>query len=151
MGEVQAFYDPGADISVIFTGTGGTVGGRFVGIPAAPDVGGSAGVNATGLSGTGLTKVGFPTDFGWSLGVTSHDVAELGYVNIMRGPKVVPVECSAGVAAGAEVSPGTDGRAKTHVPGAANFPAGRNIGAATTTAGQFVKVLLYNSGTTQNA
>jgi hypothetical protein len=148
MGEVIAFYDAGADISVIFTGTGGTVGGRFVGVPAAPDAGGSAGISD---SGTGLTKVGFPTDLGWSLGVTAHDVVENGIVNIMRAPKVVPVECSAAVAAGEQVSAGTDGRCKPWAAGADNFPLGRNIGAATTTAGQFAKVLLFNAGATKNA
>lgn len=148
MGEVQAFYDAGTDISCIFTGTGDTVGGRFVGIPAAPDAGGSAGISDTG---TGLTKVGFPLDNGWVLGVTSHNVAENGIVNIMRAPKVVPVECSAAVAAGAEVGPGTDGRCKTWTAGADQPPAGRNIGPATTLAGQFCKVLLYAAGSTKNA
>lgn len=148
MGEVLAFYDPGADISVIFTGAGGIVGGRLVGIPAAPDAGGSAGISDTG---TGLAKVGFPVAGGWCLGVASHDAAQNGIVNIMRAPKVVPVECSAAVAAGAEFMAGTDGRCSTFAAGAAVQPVGRNIGAATSAAGEFVKGLLYAAGSTQNA
>jgi hypothetical protein len=136
--EVIAYYDPGADVSCIFTGVGGIVGGRLVGIPAAPDAGGSQGISDTG---TGLTKVGFPTDGGWCFGIASHDAPQDGIVNVMRAPKVVPIECSAAVAAGQEITAGTDGRCKPRAAG--NVFVGRNIGVATTLAGQYVKALLY--------
>jgi len=142
MGEVIAFYDAGTDLTCIFTNAAGIVGGRCVGVPAAPDAGGAAGISDTG---TGLTKVDFPTAGGWVLGVASHDAVQNGLVNVMRAPKVVPMECSAAVAAGAEVQAGTDGRVATR--GAGNTAIARNIGAATGAAGQFIKGLLYSVGT----
>ena len=144
--EVQAFYDPNSDLTVIYTGaTTPLPGGRCVGVPAAPDVGGSAGIDDLG---SGLTKVGLPTAGGWSLGVTSHDVVQNGRVTIMRAPKVVPIEVSAIINAGAEVMAGVDGRVATFAAGvgtAGLVAIGRNIGATTGATG-FAKILLYNSG-----
>src|SRR5213079_1882810 len=94
--EAIAYYDPGADITCQHTA--GVAGGRCVSYPVARNVGGPSGISDLG---DGV------------LGVTSHDVAAGGKVNIMRAPKVVPIECSGNVAIGAFVSTGTDGRIAT--------------------------------------
>jgi hypothetical protein len=136
MPEVIAYLDPGADITA--EASVALTGGRCVGAPTAVNPGGSAGVSD---SGDGNVVVGLPTAGGWCLGVASHDAAIGKKVNVMRGPKVVPVECSAAVAVGAEVMAGTDGRVATRTAG--NTSIGIHIGAATTTAGQYCKVLLF--------
>jgi len=103
--EAIAYYDPGADITCQHTA--GSPGGRCVGIPTGRNTGGPSGVSDTG---DGILIVTAPTAKGPVFGVTSHDVAANGRVNVMRAPKVVPIECSAAVAIGDLVSAGTDGR-----------------------------------------
>jgi hypothetical protein len=147
--EAIAFLDPGADITIEVSGANPAVGGQLAGIPIAPNPGGSAGISDLG---DGLVKAPRATTAGqWCLGVFSHDAPVGGRVDVMRAPKVVPCECSAAVAAGAEVMAAADGRITTFAAGAAVQPIGRNIGPATTAAGQFAKVLLYSMGSTQNA
>ena len=86
MGEAQAYYDPGADITCQHTA--GANGGRFVSYPLTRNAGGPAGISDTG---DGTLIVTTPAANAEVFGVTSHDVAAGGKVNIMRMPKVVSV------------------------------------------------------------
>jgi hypothetical protein len=114
--EAIAFYDPGADITCRHTA--GSPGARLVSYPIARSAGGPAGISDTG---DGLLTVTAPAANAHCFGVTSHDVAAGGTVNIMRPPKVVPIECSGAVAIGDFVSTGVDGRiAKSGAAAAAN-------------------------------
>jgi hypothetical protein len=86
VGEAQAYYDPGADITCQHTA--GANGGRFVSYPLTRNAGGPAGISDTG---DGTLIVTTPAANAEVFGVTSHDVAAGGKVNIMRMPKVVSV------------------------------------------------------------
>jgi hypothetical protein len=134
--EAIAYYDPGADITCQHTS--GQVGGRCVGWPVARNVGGPSGPNDLG---DGLLVVDNPTALGQVFGVTAHDVAAAGRVNIMRAPKVVPIECSGNVAIGAYVATGADGRIATAATG--NAAVGRALSAGSS--GTFAAVLLFGS------
>lgn len=108
MGEAQAHYDPGADITCQHTA--GANGGRFVSYPVARNAGGPSGISDTG---DGNLIVTTPAANAEVFGVTSHDVAAGGKVNIMRPPKVVSVVASAAIAIGANVSTTNEGKAVT--------------------------------------
>lgn len=145
MPEVVATYDAGADITC--EATAALTGGRCVGVPSARNAGGPAGISDTG---DGLLKVGLPLAAGLIFGVAAHDCPIGGRVDVLRAPKVVPIECSAAIAIGAEVQAGTDGRVATFAPGAAARPIGLAC-SVTGAAGQFCQVALYSSGSTHNA
>jgi|SRR5262245_61758978 len=133
--EAIAYYDPGADITCQHVT--GSPGGRCVAWPTARNTGGPSGISDTG---DGLLIVDKPAANASVFGVTSHDVGANGRVNIMRAPKVVPIECSGNVAIGDFVSTGADGRiAKS---GAAAGACGRalSVGAS----GTFAAVLLFS-------
>lgn len=133
--EAIAFYDPGADITCRHTA--GSPGGRLVSYPTARAAGGPSGISDIG---DGLLTVTAPAANAHSFGVTSHDVAAGGTVNIMRPPKVVPIECSGNIAIGDFVSTGVDGRiAKSGAAAAANGRA-LTVGAA----GTFAAVDLFH-------
>jgi|1185.fasta_scaffold20443_2 hypothetical protein len=134
MGEAIAYYDPGADITCQHVS--GNVGGRCVGFPTARQTGGPSGISDTGL---GVLIVDNPAANTQVFGVTSHDVAVNGYVNIMRAPKVVPVECSAGVVIGDYVTTGADGRIAKSTTGQAAVGRALSAGAL----GTFAAVLLF--------
>jgi hypothetical protein len=138
MPEVQASYDPGADISVQASAI--LTGGRGVGLPSSRNAGGPAGISD--LS-DGLLVAGLPTAGGAIFGVASHDAAIGGRVNVMRPPKVVPMECSAAVAISAELMVGADGRVATRTAG--NTVIGRAL-SVTSAAGQFCQVELFLNG-----
>jgi hypothetical protein len=134
MGEAIAYYDPGADITCQHSA--GQVGGRCVAWPTARNAGGPSGPSDIG---DGILVVNNPAANAPVFGVTSHDVAVNGYVNVMRAPKVVPIECSAGVVIGAYVSTGADGRVATATTG--QVAVGRALTAGS--AGTFAAVLLF--------
>lgn len=136
--EVQASYDPGADITCQHTA--GTTGGRGVSVPASRNSGGPVGISD---SGDGILVVTNPTAGGAIFGVTSHDVAANGRVNVMRSPKVVPMECSAAINIGSEVMVAADGRVLTRVAGSTVI--GRAL-SASTGAGQFPQIELFSGG-----
>jgi hypothetical protein len=137
--EAIAYYDPGADITCQHTA--GAPGGRCVSYPVARNTGGPSGISDTG---DGLLVVTAPAANAMIFGVTSHDVAAGGRVNIMRAPKVVPIECSGNVAIGAFVATGTDGRIATS--GAAAGSVGRALTAGS--AGTFAAVELFSGPAT---
>lgn len=138
MPEVVATYDAGADITC--EASGAIVGGRFVGVPAARNPGGPAGISDTGdgnlIVSQTIAGAGAPV-----FGVASHDAANGRKVNIMRATKVVPVECSAAISIGQQVQTGVDGRCALFVAGAGKVAAGIAL-SATTTAGQYCQVAL---------
>ena len=138
MPEVIAHFDPGADVTV--QAAVALTGGRAVGLPASVNAGGFAGIVD---SGDGLMVVGLPLAGGGILGVASHDAPIGGRVNIMRAPKVVPMECSAAIAISAELMVGTDGRVATRTAG--NTVIGR-AWSVTSASGQFCAVELFLNG-----
>jgi hypothetical protein len=103
--EAIAYYDPGADMTCQHTA--GSPGARCVSWPTARNTGGPSGISDTG---DGVLVVTTPTANTMVFGVTSHDVAANGRVNVMRAPKVVPIEASANVAVGDYLTTGADGR-----------------------------------------
>jgi len=138
MPEVQATFDPGADRTCQHTA--GTTGGRGVSVPATRNPGGPTGISD---SGDGVLIVTAPTAGGAIFGVTSHDVAAGGRVNIMRPPKCVPMECSAAINIGAEVMVAADGRVLTRTAGSTVI--GRAL-SASTAPGQFPEIELFSGG-----
>lgn len=138
MPEVIATYDPGADITC--QASTALTGGRAVGLPSARNTGGPAGISDTG---DGLLVVGLPTAGGGIFGVAQHDAVLNGRVNVVRPPKVCPMECSAAIAISAELMVGVDGRVATRTAG--NTVIGRAL-SVTTAAGQFVQVELFLNG-----
>lgn len=135
MGEAIAYYDPGADITAQHVS--GNVGGRCVSWPTSRQTGGPSGISDSGL---GVVVVDNPAANAEVFGVTANDVAANGYVNIMRAPKVVPIECSAAVAIGDFVSTGADGRIAKGTSGT-----GKAIGRALSvgSTGTYAAVLLF--------
>ena len=103
--EAIAYYDPGADITCQHTT--GSPGARCVSWPTGRNAGGPSGISDTG---DGVLIVTTPTAKSMVFGVTSHDVAANGRVNVMRAPKVVPIEASGVVAIGDFLTTGADGR-----------------------------------------
>jgi hypothetical protein len=138
MGEVIASYDPGADITCQHTA--GTVGGRGVSVPTTRNTGGPAGISDLG---DGLLVVTNPAAGAPIFGVTSHDVAANGRVNVMRSPKVVPMEAAANVAIGAEVMVDTTGKVLTRTAGNAVIGRALTAGAA---GGAFPQIELFSGG-----
>lgn len=138
MGEVQAAYDPGADITCQHTA--GSVGGRGVGVPASRNAGGPVGISD---SGDGLLIVTAPVAGAAVFGVTSHDVAANGRVNVMRAPKCVPMECSAAINIGDEVMVAADGRVLKRTAGFTVI--GRAL-SASASPGQFPIIELFSGG-----
>jgi hypothetical protein len=138
MPEVIASYDPGADITV--EASAALTGGRCVGVPTSRNAGGPAGISDTG---DGVLVCGLPAAGAPVFGVASFDAAVGKKTNVMKAPKVVPIECSAAIAIGAEVMSGADGRIATRTAG--NSVIGRAL-TATTAAGQFCQVELYSGG-----
>ena len=121
MAEAIAYYDPGADITCQHTA--GAVGGRFVSYPVSRNAGGPSGISDTG---DGVLIVTTPAANGSVFGVTSHDVAAGGKVNVMRGPKVVAVEAGATVATiGTYITTDNAGKAVTATTG--QLAVGRNL------------------------
>jgi len=110
--EAIAFYDPGADITCQHTA--GAQGGVAVGWPTTRNPGGPAGVSD---SGDGLLVVTNPVAKAAIFGITSVDVAANGRVDIMRAPKVVPVQCAATVNIGDDVSVNAAGKIQAAVTG----------------------------------
>lgn len=155
MGEVIAYLDPGADITVEVGGGNAAVGGELCGYPTAVNAGGYAGISDTGDGTPICPRVTAATGTVPVLGVFSHDAAVGKKVNVMRAPKVVP--CLVGAAnagvigVGVEVQADANGRVIAFAPGAAISPIGANLGAATSAAGQFCKTLLYAVGSVKNA
>ena len=135
MPESIAYYDPGADITCQHTA--GSVGGRFVSFPSTRNTGGPSGISDTG---DGTLIVTTPAANASVFGVTSHDVAAGGKVNIMRAPKVVAVEAAAAIPIGSYVA--TDNTGKAAVATTGQLAAGRalTLGAAST----FCAVLLFD-------
>lgn len=109
--DATAYYDAGADISghasVAMSGK------RFCVIAATRRAGGPAGISDTG---DGNVVVGVPALGARIFGVTSHDVALNGKVNIMRAPKVVPVRAGAAMTANTEVMTNAAGEAVVYTP-----------------------------------
>jgi hypothetical protein len=121
MPEAIAYYDPGADITCQHTA--GAVGGRFVSYPVARNTGGPSGISDTG---DGVLIVTTPAANASVFGVTSHDVAAGGKVNVMRAPKVVAVEAAATIAAiGTYITTNNVGQAVAATTG--QLAAGRNL------------------------
>jgi hypothetical protein len=139
MPEVIAIYDPGQDVTV--EATAALTGGRCVGVPSGRNAGGPGGISDTG---DGNLRCGLPAAGAPIFGVASLDAAIGRKVDVLRPPKVVPIECSAAVAAGAEVMTGADGRVATRTAG--NTSIGRNH-VATTAAGQYCQVELFSAPT----
>lgn len=135
MGESIAYYDPGADITCQHTA--GSPGARFVSYPVARNTGGPSGISD---SGDGLLVVTAPAANAMVFGVTSHDVAANGTVNVMRPPKVVSVEAGGVIAVGDFVS--TDATGKALKSGAAAGATGRALTAGAN--GTFVAVELFS-------
>jgi hypothetical protein len=135
--EAIAYYDPGADITCQHVS--GQVGGRCVGWPASRQTGGPSGISDTGL---GVLVVDNPAANSQVFGVTSHDVAANGYVNVMRAPKVVPIECSGNVAIGDYVTSGADGRIAKSTTGQAAVGRALSVGST----GTFAAILLFAGG-----
>lgn len=140
MAEVVATYDPGSDITC--EASGAITGGRFVGVPTARNAGGPGGISDTG-DGNLLVAQGAITVGGPIFGVAAHDAANGRKVDILRAPKVVPVECSAAISIGQQVQTGADGRCALYVAGAGKVAAGIAL-SATTAAGQYCQVALGN-------
>jgi hypothetical protein len=137
MGQVVASYDPGADITC--QATAALTGGRGVAIPTVRNVGGPAGIADLG---DGLLNVGLPAAGAPIFGVASHDAAIGGRVNIMRAPKVVPMEATAvALAVGVLVMVDAAGRILLRTAG--NSIVGRTLSATTGAAGEFAQVELY--------
>jgi hypothetical protein len=134
MAEAIAYYDPGADITCQHVS--GNVGGRCVGWPASRQSGGPSGISDSGL---GVLVVDNPTANTSVFGVTSHDVAANGYVNVMRAPKVVPIECTAAVAIGDLVTTAADGRVTKSTTGQNAVGRALSVGAT----GTFAAILLF--------
>jgi hypothetical protein len=135
MPEAIAYYDPGADITCEHTA--GAVGGRFVSFPAARNTGGPSGISDTG---DGTLIVTTPAANASVFGVTSHDVAAGGKVNIMRAPKVVPVEAAAAIPIGSYVTTDNQGRAAVATTG--QLAAGRALTLGASAA--FCAILLFD-------
>jgi hypothetical protein len=76
------------------------------------------------------------------MGVAEKDTPIGGKCNILRPPKVIPIECNAAVAAGVDVSVNADGTVKTRAAGQTAI--GRNW-VATTATGQYCQVELFNA------
>lgn len=140
MPEIIAFYDAGVDItchaSVALTG------GRCVAITADQRPGGSAGIDDTS---DGNLVVGLPSLNGRVFGVGSHDAPLNSKVNVMRPPKVLPIEKGAAgaITAFQEISVMADGRVQAL---ASTLAVGYALTGAAGAAGTFVKAQLYNSG-----
>lgn len=120
MAEAIAYYDPGADITCQHTA--GATGGKFVSYPTTRNTGGPSGISDTG---DGNLIVTTPAANASVFGVTSHDVAAGGKVDIMRAPKVVPVVASAAIPIGSYVTTTNDGRAVVATTG--QLAAGRAL------------------------
>jgi predicted RecA/RadA family phage recombinase len=131
---VNALYDPGQDITV--TASAGATGGRCLGPPTGRNAGGPSGISDTG-DGTLICPL--PTLNGEIFGVAQTDAAVGGRTDVMRPPKVVPIECSAATAVGL-VSVNADGTVKAAATG--QVAIGRNH-VATTGAGQYCQVELF--------
>jgi predicted RecA/RadA family phage recombinase len=135
---VNAFYDPGQDVTV--TASAGATGGRALGVPSGRNPGGPAGISDTG-DGTLICPL--PTANGPIFGVAQFDAAAGKLVDVMRPPKIVPLECNAAVAQGVDVSINADGTCKARAAG--QLAVGRNIGPATTGTGQYVQCELIQA------
>lgn len=136
MPEAIAFYDPGADITCEHTA--GAQGGLGVSWPTARNTGGPAGISDTG---DGILVVTNPAAKAQIFGVTSHDVAAGRKVNIMRAPKVVPMQCAAAVALGDNVATDATGKAIKSVTG--DIVIGKAVMAGSTTV--MAAIDLYHS------
>jgi hypothetical protein len=139
MPEVIALYDAGQDITV--EATAALTGGRCVGVPTSRNAGGPAGISDVG---DGNLKAGLPAAGGPVFGVAANDAAIGRKVDVLRPPKTVPIECSAAVAGGVDVATGADGRVAARAAGQTAI--GRNL-VATTAAGQFCQVVLFDGPT----
>jgi predicted RecA/RadA family phage recombinase len=135
---VNAFYDPGQDVSV--SCPAGATGGRCLGAPTGRNAGGPAGISDTG---DGLLICPLPTANGPIFGVAQYDAAAGGRTDVMRPPKIVPIECNVAVAQGVDVSVNADGTVKARAAG--QLAIGRNIGPATTASGQYCQVELFQA------
>jgi hypothetical protein len=135
---VNAFYDAGQDITV--TASAGATGGRCLGVPTGRNAGGPGGISDTG-DGTLICPL--PTANGAIFGVAQHDAAVGKLVDTMRPPKVVPIECNVAVAQGVDLSVNADGTVKARAAGQTAI--GRNIGPATTGAGQYVQAEIWSA------
>jgi predicted RecA/RadA family phage recombinase len=136
MPTVNAHYDAGQDITV--QGSAALTGGRCVGLPTGRNPGGPAGISDTG---DGLLICPLPTLNGEIFGVAQFDCASGGRTDVMRAPKVVPIECNAAVAQGSLVSVNADGTVKVAATG--QVAIGRHHGPATTATGQYCQVELF--------
>jgi hypothetical protein len=131
---INALYDAGQDITC--HAVVALTGGRCVGTPSGRNAGGPAGIDDTG---DGLLRVGLPALNGEIFGVAQFDAPINGRSDVMRPPKVLPIECSAAVAVGL-VSVNADGTVKAAATG--QVAIGRNL-VATTGAGQYCQVELF--------
>jgi hypothetical protein len=124
--EAIAFYDPGADITCQHTA--GAQGGIGVGWPTSRNAGGPAGISD---AGDGLLIVTTPAAKAAIFGVTSVDVAAGGRVDVMRAPKVVPIQCAAACNIGDDLAITATGKATPAVTG--DVIIGKCLMAGTTT------------------
>src|SRR5215212_9376373 len=90
MPTVNAFYDPGQDVTVEATAI--LTGGRCVAVPSGRNAGGPAGISDTG---DGLLRAGLPAANAPVFGVAQFDAAIGGRTDVMRPPKIVPIEVAA--------------------------------------------------------
>lgn len=140
MAECIAYYDAGVDITchadVALTGC------RCVAIVGNRRAGGPAGISDTG---DGMILVGLPSANGRIFGVAAHDVPDEGTVDVMRPPKVLPIEKGAAgaIAAFGEVSVMADGRVQAL---ASTLAVGFAVTGNADGAGTYVQVALYMSG-----
>jgi hypothetical protein len=133
---VNALYDAGVDITV--HATAALTGGRCVGVPTGRNAGGPAGIDDTG---DGLLRCGLPAANGAIFGVAQFDAPLNGRTDVMRPPKVVPIECNAATAIG-DVSVNADGTVKARAAG--QLAIGRNL-VATSASGQYCQVELFQA------
>lgn len=132
-------YEPGGTLTchadVALTGK------RFVAVSAEPQGGVQSLMGLTSDGSGGNIRVALPTANGMALGVSNRDIPAGGKVGVLCTPGlIVPITCSAAVAAKDEVSTDADGRVKKAVAG--QMALGVVVG-GTSAANQDAAVKLY--------
>jgi predicted RecA/RadA family phage recombinase len=134
-------YEPGGTLTC--HATVALTGKRFCAVAAEPLGGAQALVTLQSDGQGGNIQVGMPALNGRVLGVNNRDIPQGGKVGVLTTPGlIVPVTCSAAIAAGQEVSVDADGRIK---PAAAGQMAVALCVGGTTTANQDAAVKLYGT------
>jgi hypothetical protein len=134
-------YEPGGTLTGYATVA--LIGKRFCMVVAEP-LGGVGALTALQNDGQGgVIQIGMPALNGRALGVVNRDMPQGGMAGVLSTPGlVVPVTCSAAVAAGQEVSVDADGRIK---PAAATQMAVGVCLSGTTAANQDAAIKLYGN------